>query len=201
MNDMSIASQKRIAAQLLKCGVTRVKIRSAKEVEEALTRNDVRDLIKKGAIEKIQKKGTTKAYSKQIRAQKKKGRRKYEGSKKGSAGARTYYKGLWMTKVRSLRRVLNEMKDSTQVEKTDYYVLYRKVKGGFFRDKKHLLNYMKDNNMIKEKKVIRKTKPIKTKRKKLVVKKTKKIAKKKVKKTVEKKKTEKKTAKKTEKKK
>ncbi len=158
---MSISSQKRIAAQLMKCGVTRVRIKSAKEVEESLTRNDVKDLIKKGVIIKIQKKGTTKAYSKIIRAQKKKGRRKYDGSKKGKAGARTYYKGLWITKIRTLRVLLKELKDNKQIERKDYNTLYSKANGGIFRDKKHLLNYLKENKILKGKKQ-KKVKPVKT---------------------------------------
>jgi len=158
VNNMSVLSQKRIAAQLMKCGVTRIKINSAKEVEEALTRTDVRDLIKKGVITKIQKKGTTKAYSKIIRAQKKKGRRKFDGSKKGKAGARTYYKGLWITKIRTLRVLLKELKDNKQIERKDYNSLYSKANGGIFRDKKHLLNYVKENEILKGKKP-RKIKP------------------------------------------
>ncbi|MBU0530175.1 MAG: 50S ribosomal protein L19e [Candidatus Aenigmatarchaeota archaeon] len=163
---MSMITHKRIAAQILKCGVTRIKIKSAKEVEEALTRNDIRDLIKKGVITKIQKKGTTKAYSKVIKAQKKKGRRKYDGSKKGAAGARTYFKGLWINKVRPLRRMLKELKDADQIERKDYAILYSRIKGGFFRDKKHLMNYLKDNKMLKGKKAkkTKNTQPAKKKK-------------------------------------
>lgn len=152
---MPLAYQKRIAAQILKCGVTRIRIHSAKDVEEALTRNDIRDLIKSGKIIKIQKKGTTKAYSKIGRIQKKRGRRKYDGSKKGSVGARTYHKGIWIIRVRAMRRLLNDMKENKQLESGDYRNLYRKVRGGFFRDRKHILNYIKENNMLKGRRLAR----------------------------------------------
>jgi len=55
---MDLSSQKRIAADVLKCGITRVRItadgEAMKEVEEALTREDIRALVRKGLIKKIQ---------------------------------------------------------------------------------------------------------------------------------------------------
>ena len=61
---MGLNSQKKIAASLLKCGASRIRIKQSKEVDEALTRNDIRELIKKGYIWKEQKKGSSKKYSK-----------------------------------------------------------------------------------------------------------------------------------------
>ncbi|HID10161.1 MAG TPA: 50S ribosomal protein L19e, partial [Candidatus Latescibacteria bacterium] len=56
---MSLRSQRRIAASILKCGVHRVWIDPSRirDVELAITREDVKRLIDDGAIRKLQKAG------------------------------------------------------------------------------------------------------------------------------------------------
>ncbi|MFH1445652.1 MAG: 50S ribosomal protein L19e [Nanoarchaeota archaeon] len=148
---MDLKSQKRIASKIMKCGITRVKITADKEVEEALTRNDIRDLIKRDLIRKVQKKGTSKAYSKKRVKQKKRGRKKSFGSRKGTAKARIKNpKHDWLNTVRPLRKTVKELRASDSISKKDYTKTYRKIKGGFFRNKKHLLSYLKTHEMIKK---------------------------------------------------
>ena len=147
---MNVNSQKKLAAKVLKVGLGRVKVKSEKEVEEALTRNDIRRLISKGIIVKNRKKGMSKVLSKARKEQKKKGRRKREGSRKGKAYSRKTSKVHWIEKVRPLRKMLKELRDSGKVEKNDYRKLYLMVKGGAFRSKKHLLYYLKDKELIKK---------------------------------------------------
>jgi large subunit ribosomal protein L19e len=147
---MDMSSQKKIAARIMKCGVSRVRIRPGEEVDEALTREDIRGLIQKGMIWSIQKKGTSKFASKKRLEQKKKGRSRGPGKRKGTKGARKNDKTKWIEKVRPLRRMLSEMKEGGQITVQDYGVLYRRVKGGFFRNKKHLLFYIKEHDMLKK---------------------------------------------------
>jgi len=145
----NIASQKRMAAEILKCGKTRIRIKLGKEVEEALTRDDVRNLIRKGAIKKAQKKGSSRAAARKILAQKKRGRRKGMGSRKGRMRARMPRKREWMTSVKTLRTVIKDLRDSGRIERKDYRLLYRRVKGGMFRNKKHIMLYIKENELLK----------------------------------------------------
>ena len=147
---MDAGSQKRIAAGLMKCGVSRVRIRQTEEVEEALTREDIRGLIQKGVIWSVQKKGTSKFASKKKLEQKKKGRMKGPGRRKGTKGARKNDKTKWIEKVRPLRNLLADLRESGQISRQDYGVLYRRVKGGFFRNRKHMLYYMKENDILKK---------------------------------------------------
>lgn len=148
---MNLSTQKQIAAKILKCGTSRVRIRAGKEVEESLTREDVRNLIRKGHIWKEQKKGTSKFNAKKIISQKKRGRMKGHGSRKGTAGARKKRKQIWMDTVRPLRRLLRELKDSGSITNQHYKKIYLMIKGGAFRNKKHLLYYLKDHEMLKAK--------------------------------------------------
>jgi large subunit ribosomal protein L19e len=180
---MNLKSQKRIASKILKSGRSRIRVKSEKDVEEALTRNDVRDLVRKNLIRKKQKSGTSKFRSKKIREQKAKGRRRGEGRKKGTPNARKPSKAKWISTIRSIRRLLKEMKTSGQISSDDYKNLYRRSKGGFFRNKKHILTYMKEHEMIKKPRTPKKPKkpgkkpikkPIKKKPTKKPVKKVKK---------------------------
>ncbi len=145
-------SQKSMAAKILKCGASRVRIDTStedarKEVGEALTREDIRNLIRKGLIRKVQKKGSSRAKARKILMQKKKGRRKGTGSRKG--GRKIRKKAAWIKVARPLRRFLRKLRDSGQIDKKDYRRLYMRVKGGMFRNKKHLLFYLKEHELLK----------------------------------------------------
>jgi large subunit ribosomal protein L19e len=146
---MNASSQKRIASEIMKCGLSRVRISQSEEVEDALTREDIRGLIQKGVIWNVQKKGTSKFASKKKLEQKKKGRMRGDGRRKGSKGARKNDKTKWIEKVRPLRKLLSELRESGQVSREDYGLLYRRIKGGFFRNKSHFMYYLKDHDMIK----------------------------------------------------
>ena len=149
---MAIEHHRRVAADLLKCGTTRIRIMDAKAVGEALTREDIRELIKNGSIIKVQKKGTTTALSKKIKIQKARGRQFGTGSKKGKQGARAPAKGRHMRSIRGMRATLNELKEKKELDMADYRLLYRRVKGGVFRSKRHLLIHIGENKLRKKQK-------------------------------------------------
>jgi len=146
---MNTSSQKKIAAQVLKCGTSRVKLKESQEVEEALTRQDVRDLVQKGLVYKIQKKGTSRFAAKKKLVQKKKGRMRGMGKRKGTKGARKKDKTKWIELVRAQRSLLKELRDKKQIDVSLYRKLYMRVKGGFFRNKSHIMMYLKDKELLK----------------------------------------------------
>lgn len=148
---MGVKSIKRVAADILKAGISRIKIKQSKELEEAITRDDVKKLIRKGIVYKIQKKGTSKFHAKKIKKQKKRGRRKGRGSRKGKARARMPKKQEWMKTVRALRRLLKRLKEEGRIDGKTYREFYLRVKGGEFRNKKHLLGYLREHEFIKVK--------------------------------------------------
>jgi len=141
--------QRKIAADLMKCGASRVRILDKKAFEEAITRQDIRSLIKKGGVVKLQKKGTSKGNVKYLQGQKKLGRRKSRGSRKGTKGARNPRKQRWINTVRPTRRLLKELRETGRIEKENYREIYLKIKGGMFRNKKHLLLYLKEKELLK----------------------------------------------------
>ncbi len=191
---MNLRSQKQLAARVLKCGVSRVRIKAEKEVEEAITREDIRNLIKKNLIWKIQKRGQVRAQSRLRLAQRKKGRKKGFGSKKGKAGARNSGKRHWIRTIRSVRKALKKLKETGAIENRLYRRLYLMAKGGTFKSRRHLLSYLKEHELLKMKerkpvkKVKKPAKPIKkvkrkpAKKKPATAKRAKKAAKKQTKK-------------------
>jgi large subunit ribosomal protein L19e len=146
---MGTSYQKRLSAKILKCSVKRVKVAQEKDIEEALTRSDVKHLIVKGLIQKKPKKGTTRAEANRRLSQKKKGRSGGSGKKKGTKYSLSPKKDSWMKTVRAQRRLLRELKEKGRIGGETYKMMYKRSKGGEFRNKKHMLSYMKDNDLLK----------------------------------------------------
>jgi len=141
-----LKNQKRMAAEVMDVGESRVWINpeETERVEEAITRQDIRNLIESGAIAKRDVKGTSKGRARKIKKQKQKGRRKGQGSRKGRKTARKDSKEEWMEGIRAIRKRLKEMKEEGEVDNDTYWKLYDMAKGGFFRDTKHLENHVEN---------------------------------------------------------
>ncbi len=149
---MKLKTQKRLAADLLKCSKKRVSFDTERldEIKESITKRDIVGLIKDKAIKKKQAKGISRVRANKIKTQKAKGRRKGPGSKKGKHSARLPKKQKWMNKVRLQRKFIKELKDKEIITSKSYQMLYSKTSGGFFRSRKHIKLYIKENDLIKE---------------------------------------------------
>jgi large subunit ribosomal protein L19e len=149
---MDISTQRRIAADVLDCGIDRVWIdpENLDKVKLAMTKDDIRMLIKEGVIVKKQKKGISKGRTKKLKEQKRKGKRKGPGSRRGAKGARTPKKRKWINTIRPLRKMLKELREEEVIERSTYRKLYRMAKGGAFRSKNHMKMYMKDHGLLAE---------------------------------------------------
>ena len=144
--------QKRLAAQILKTSPRKIRFDTDRleEIDEAITKQDVRMLIKEKAITRIQDKGISNARSKKLKQQKSKGRRKGAGSRKGKRTARLPRKRKWINNIRSQRRLLKKLKENEKIAPKTYRDLYNKSKGGFFRDTRHIKLYVKENELIQD---------------------------------------------------
>jgi large subunit ribosomal protein L19e len=135
-----VASQKRIAAAILKCGVNRVWFDPARlsDIENAISREDLRGLVTDGAIKARQKKGVSRGRARARIAQRSYGHRKGPGKRKGAAGARNPSKTAWVQKIRAIRKVLVELREAKTIDPHLYRMLYRKAAGGQFRSVAHM---------------------------------------------------------------
>lgn len=137
--------QKRLAAEVLKVGVSKVWLdpTKKKEIEDAITKADIRKLIKKGYI-KVLKERVEKPKEKRKR-------RRGPGSRKGAKHSILPKKRKWISTVRPLRRMLKELRKKGEIDKQTYRKLYLLVKGGMFRSRAHLKIYLEQRGLIKKK--------------------------------------------------
>ncbi len=148
-----LRNQRRMAAQLLKCGVNRVWVDPdrTEEVAKAVTKDDIRVLINGKAILKNQIKGISSGRKKHIAKQKEKGRRQGAGRRKGRKYARLPRKERWMNTIRPIRRYLKKLREEEKIDKSVYRRYYRKAKGGEFRSRHHLETKLISDGIIENK--------------------------------------------------
>jgi large subunit ribosomal protein L19e len=145
-----LRNQRRMAASLLKCGENRVWMDHDRidEIAKAVTKEDIRILIRGKAVKSRQEKGISRGRKKIYVKQKKKGRRRGQGSRKGAKYARFPRKRRWITTIRPLRTSLRSLRDKGKISKNNYRKYYRKAKGGEFRSKQHLLSHLASDGVI-----------------------------------------------------
>ena len=148
---MRLTVQKRIAASILKCSPSRVWVdpERLQDVKEAITKQDIRSLVNNGLIVKKQKEGQSHSRIRKNADQRRKGRQKGQGSRKGKATAREEPKITWVHNVRIQRTFARVLKNKNLVSKEDYKMLMGRIKGGFFRSKRHIKIFITERGMVK----------------------------------------------------
>ena len=148
---MNLKPQRRMAAEILKCGENRVYFDPylIEDISLAITREDIRNLIKQGIIQKKYKQGISN-YRKKVRHErKKKGRARGLGKRKGTKHARSPKKKNWIKRIRPLRRELKKLRDRKQITAANYRKLYKNAKGGMFTSVAQLNRYIKEKDLIR----------------------------------------------------
>ena len=145
----NLSSQRRLAAQILKIGQNRVWIDPERmdDVEGAITREEVKKLIHEKVIVSLPEKGVSRSRAKVIRGKKRVGRRKGAGSRTGSSHAKISKKEAWMSKIRSLRKKLRELKASRVITESTYRKVYAIAGSGKFGSVAELERYLKANDL------------------------------------------------------
>ena len=138
---MSLRSQRRLAASLLGAGETRIWIdpEETTRVESAITRQEVQSLIDSGRIRLLRKKGVSRGRHRLQSA-----RRKRAGSRKGG---QKQGKEAWVLKIRAIRRHLRFLRDKRQLPPASYKLLSSMAKGGAFRSRSHIDEYVKAHQL------------------------------------------------------
>jgi large subunit ribosomal protein L19e len=145
MTDLS--AQKRLAADVLDVGKNRVWFdpEAQGEIAEAITREDIRELVAEGTVDAEEKSGNSRGRARDRDETRQYGHRKGPGTRKGKAGARQDSKEAWEDTIRAQRRKLRELRDSDDVTPEQYRELYRKAGGGEFESVRYLLNYIDEH--------------------------------------------------------
>ncbi len=148
---MDLRFQRRLAAEVLECGINRVWFDpdALDEIATAATKDDIRELIERGLIKRKPVKGVCRVRINKRKAQKRKGRRRGHGRRKGKSTARMPRKRAWIIRIRALRRRLKLLKEKGVLDSRTYRMLYRKAKGGEFRSVSHLNAYLKSIGVLR----------------------------------------------------
>jgi large subunit ribosomal protein L19e len=150
---MDLKVQKRLAAQIIGCSPKKVSfdVDRLEDIKKAITKRDLRLLIGAKAITSKPIFGGSRSRARKLKIQKSKGRRKGEGSKKGSFNSRFHTKKVWMASVRVQRKFLLELLEKDIITRVAYRELYLKSKGGYFRSRRHIKLYLveHDNMLVK----------------------------------------------------
>ncbi|MGC8652158.1 MAG: 50S ribosomal protein L19e [Candidatus Micrarchaeia archaeon] len=140
---MSLKTTKRMASELLTRGLSSVRVKPSAigDAEKALTKDDVREMIKRGDIYTIKEKHNMSIYGKMLNKKRSKGRKRGRGRRKGTRKARA--KDTYAKRARALRRVLITLKSDSTIDNKTFKTLYRLARGGNFASKASLLNHIR----------------------------------------------------------
>ncbi|MGC8710102.1 MAG: 50S ribosomal protein L19e [Candidatus Micrarchaeia archaeon] len=144
---MSLKFAKRVAAEMLNRGESSIRINpnAIEDVKKALTREDVRKLVKEGSVFALKAKHNVSMNSKVLKKKRSEGRRRGIGRRRGSRKARG---GIsWEKKVRGQRAMLKELKRMGKLDSASFNRFYMLVKGNSFHDKSSLLLHLKDEGI------------------------------------------------------
>jgi large subunit ribosomal protein L19e len=147
---MRLTVQKRLAGQLFNCSEKKVWIDPERlaDVKEAITKQDLRDLVSDGIIVRKRTPEHSRAGARRNKLQKQKGRGKGIGSRKGKVTARLPAKISWMHKVRAQRSMIRELRATGIIARKTYSELSKKIKGGFFRSRRHIKIYLSEHRLL-----------------------------------------------------
>lgn len=147
----NLRTQKRIAAEVLRIGKDRVWINpgASVDVSQAMTREDVRNIIEQGLIQEKPEKKQTRERAKKRDELKKKRKGVGQGKRRGKSNSRTTKKEKWMIKVRSQRKFLRYLKEKGAIAEGEYRKYYLRIKGGVYTTLKQMKESMKTDGVLK----------------------------------------------------
>ena len=145
--------KKKLAAKILKISPKKVRFAAdaLEDIQKAITRSDMRGLIAVGKIFVANQNQHSRAGARRVAAQKRKGRRRGKGSRKGSKHSVVTRKDKWISRIRAQRNLLKELRDKKLLSTQNYQMLYTKCKGGYFRNRRHIKLYIKEHHLIEAK--------------------------------------------------
>ncbi len=147
---MQFTVQRRLAASVFGCSPDKIWFDSSQleKIKETITRADIRSLINSGIIRRKVDHVNSRGRARERHRQQRKGRQRGFGSRKGRKTARLGRKDAWVDRVRLQRELLQSLRAGNHLDNTTFRNIYQKVKGGFFRSRRHLKLYLEENKLF-----------------------------------------------------
>jgi large subunit ribosomal protein L19e len=145
MSDLS--AQKRMAADILDVGENKLWFDPDEqgELADAITREDIRELVDEGTIQVKDAKGNARGNARERAKKRSYGHQKGAGSRRGKAGARQNEKDDWVGRIRAQRARLKELRDDEdELSASEYRTLYDRASGGEFDSVADLERYIEN---------------------------------------------------------
>ncbi|PSP38251.1 50S ribosomal protein L19e [Halobacteriales archaeon SW_8_65_20] len=145
MSDLT--AQRRLAADILDVGKNRIWLDPGRQEDlaDAITRDDVRDLIDEGAIRADDAKSNSRGRARERAAKRAYGHKTGAGSRKGKAGGRQNEKETWQSKIRAQRSTLKQLREDGDIDRSTYRDVYDMASGGEFESVADLERYIETN--------------------------------------------------------
>ena len=137
---VNLRTKKLLVARMYGVGLKRIKFDAdhLDDIEDAITRENIRSLITANTIKIKQITGTSRGRAQLKKIQKGK-RSVKQGSKKGTKGARGIgKKTAYVIKVKSLRYRLKIAKDRKEITNKEFWNIYKKINGNTVRNIAHM---------------------------------------------------------------
>ncbi|MAH03466.1 hypothetical protein CMI39_01625 [Candidatus Pacearchaeota archaeon] len=131
---MNLKKKKELSRKTLKVGKERIIFLKSRlnEIKEAITKQDIRDLKKEGAIIIKEKKGQKKSKNKR--------KRRSTGNIRKKVNKR---KQEYVIMTRKLRKYIAELKKQGKLSNEKANDIRKKIRNRIFRSKSHLKEYLK----------------------------------------------------------
>jgi len=132
---MKLDKKKRLAAKVLNVGVKRIILMEERldEIKEAITKQDIKELYKSGAIKVREIKGRRKIKKKKKKRRAGKIKKKVNKRKQG-----------YVKTTRKLRAYIKELKNQEKITNEKYRELRKKISARDFKSKAQLKEYLQN---------------------------------------------------------
>jgi large subunit ribosomal protein L19e len=139
-----LSAQKRLAADVLDCGENRVWFdpEAQGEIADAITREDVRELVAEGTIRADEPDGNSRGRARERDAKRAYGHGKGPGKRRGTSGGRADDADDWRKRIRAQRKTLKQLRDAGELTPAQYREAYDRAGGGAFDSVRDLRNYV-----------------------------------------------------------
>ena len=124
---VNLRKKRELISRVLGVGLNRVRFEPDKldDISDAITREDIRSLVKKGTIWTVKLRGISRSR------------------------ARVGKKDVYVKRTKAMRRHLKILKARNEINRETFWALYKKIKGGNVRSLSHLRELAKQAKIHK----------------------------------------------------